>query len=63
MATCDTRGHDDDNPFAIRAHRGQHRIFDVSAARQSNPRRRHSTTHTGFSGAGLAPVTGGTTQR
>ena len=58
MATCDTRGDDDDNPFAMARAEGSTAIFDVSTARQLNPRRRQSTTHTEFSVAGRVPVKG-----
>ena len=39
---------------------GSTAIFDVSTARQLNPRRRQSTAHTEFSVAGRAHVKGGT---
>ena len=58
MATCDTRGDDDDHPFAMARAEGSTAIFDVSTARQLNPRRRQSTAHTEFSVTGRAPVKG-----
>jgi hypothetical protein len=56
MATCDTRGHDDDNPFTIARTEGSTAIFDASTARQSNPRQ--STTHTELSVTDRAPAKG-----
>ena len=58
MATCDTRGDDDDNPFTTARAEGSTAIFDGSTARPLNPRRRQSTTHTEFSVAGRARVKG-----
>ena len=63
MATCDTRGDDDDNPFTTARAEGSTATFDVSTARQLNPRHRQSTTHTKFSVACRAHVKGGTIQR
>jgi hypothetical protein len=63
MATRDTRGDDDDNPFAMARAEGSTAMFDESTARQSNPRRRQSTAHTESSVTGRAPVKGCTIQR
>jgi hypothetical protein len=56
MATCDTRGDDDDNPFAMARAEGSTPIVDVTTARQLNPRRRQSTAHTESSATGWAPA-------
>jgi hypothetical protein len=63
MTTCDARGDDDDTTFARTRAEGSTATFDVSAARQLNPRHRQSTTHTKYSVASRAHVKGGTIQR
>jgi hypothetical protein len=58
MATCDIHGDDYDNPFAMARAEVSTTIFDVSTARQLNPRHRQSTAHTEPSVTGRVPVKG-----